>query len=230
MLDFTPWDSMLQAYVNDQGQVDYGRWQQEAAHTLTDWLEALRPISVTNLSSEEHLALLINLYNALTIEQVLAQYPIDSIRPSLFGWPNWLGFWRFFNRPVYTLGGETLSLNTLEHQRLRPIFQEPRIHFALVCASVGCPILRNEAYLPEIVEAQLDTDAQRFINNPDKVRYNAEDGILYCSRIFKWYEKDFLQAAPSIPAYVGQYLPESPKIAEVRYLPYDWSLNQRISS
>jgi hypothetical protein len=221
---------MLQAYVNDQGQVDYGRWQQEAAQPLTHWLNALRPIAITDLSAEEHLALLINLYNALTIEQVLGQYPIASIRPTFLGWPNWLGFLRFFNRPVYTLGGETLSLNAIEHQKLRPIFQEPRIHFALVCASVGCSILRNEAYFPDIVEAQLDTDAQRFINNPDKVRYDAESGILHCSRIFKWYEKDFLQAAPSIPAYVGQYLSEIPKMADIRYLSYDWSLNQRISS
>ncbi|HIK46918.1 MAG TPA: DUF547 domain-containing protein [Leptolyngbyaceae cyanobacterium M65_K2018_010] len=230
MLNFTPWDSMLQAYVNDQGQVDYGRWQQEGTQPLNDWLNSLRPVARAELTPEEHLALLINLYNALTIQQVLARYPMASIRPQILGLPNWLAFLRFFSRPVYTLGGESLSLNKIEHQQLRRRFQEPRIHFALVCAAVGCPILRNEAYLPDIVEAQLDTDAQRFMNNPEKVRYEAEMGALYCSPILKWYEKDFLQVAPSIPAYVGQYLPTVPKTAEVRYLPYDWSLNQRISS
>jgi hypothetical protein len=229
MLDFAPWDSMLQAYVNDQGQVNYFRWQQDAKITLATWLDSLRPVAVTQLLPEEHLALLLNLYNALVIQQVLARYPINSIRPSILGLPNWVGFLRFFSRPVYSLNGEALSLNQLEHQTLRPIFQEPRIHFALVCAAVGCPILRNEAYLPDIVEAQLETDAQRFINNPDKVRYDEESDTLYCSKIFKWYEKDFLQAAPSIPAYIAQYLPKVPKTAVVRHLPYDWSLNQRFS-
>jgi hypothetical protein len=230
MLNFDPWDSMLQAYVDDQGLVAYDRWQQESATALDDWLETLAPVNGAALSTEEHLALFLNLYNALVIQQVLARYPIYSIRPTLWGLPNWLGFWRFFNRRVFTLNGQALSLDDIEHKRLRPLFQEPRIHFALVCAALGCPILRNEAYWPTIVEAQLDTDAQRFIHNLDKVRYEAETGVLYCSPIFKWYAQDFLQGAASIPAYVGQYLPSVPKTATVEYLPYDWSLNQRTSS
>lgn len=230
MLNFDPWDSMLQAYVDDQGLVAYDRWQQESTIALDDWLGTLAPVNGAALSMEEHLALFLNLYNALVIQQVLARYPIDSIRPTLGGIPNWLGFWRFFNRRVFTLNGQALSLDDIEHKRLRPLFQEPRIHFALVCAALGCPILRNEAYWPTIVEAQLDTDAQRFIHNPDKVRYEADGDILYCSPIFKWYGQDFLQGAPSIPAYVGQYLPSVPKTATVEYLPYPWGLNQRTSS
>lgn len=225
MLTFAPWDFLLQAHVTDQGLVDYGRWQQESGVLLTDWLAEIRPVVVADLSTDERLALWINLYNALTIQQVLSRYPIPSIRPEFLGLPNWLGLWTFFSRPVYTLNGESLSLNRIEHRKLRSQFQDPRIHFALVCASLGCPILRNEAYLPDIVEAQLDTDAQRFINNPDKVRYDAEHNILHCSPIFKWYEKDFLRVSPSISAYIGQYLPHLPPTAEVAYLPYNWNLN-----
>ena len=229
MLNFTPWHTLLQTYVDDQGQVDYGRWQREAAPALDDWLDSL-PNTLGNLASEEALALLINLYNALTIQQVLRRYPIDSILPRLWGQPNWLGFWRFFSRPLYDLDGKRLSLNDLEHGLLRPQFKEPRIHFALVCASTGCPSLRNEAYLPDIVEAQLETDAHHFMHNPAKVRYDPQAGVLYCSKILKWYGDDFLQMAPSIPNYIGTYLAADPPLSaltKVDYLPYDWSLNQR---
>ncbi|NMF83210.1 DUF547 domain-containing protein [Nodosilinea sp. P-1105] len=230
MLNVDPWDTLLQTYVDNQGQVDYGRWQLEAADALNAWLGSMTSISLGALSSEEQLALLLNLYNALVIQQVLRRYPIRSIRPKRIGIPNWLSFLRFFSRPIYVLDGQSLSLNTIEHQILRPQFKEPRIHFALVCAALGCPLLRSEAYYPTIVEAQLDTDAQRFIHNPDKVRYDPQMEVLYCSQIFKWYQADFLQAADSIPAYVSQYLPLVPHTATVQYLPYDWGLNQRTSS
>ncbi|MGF1569528.1 MAG: DUF547 domain-containing protein [Nodosilinea sp.] len=233
MLNFVPWDSMLQEYVDDQGRVDYGHWQQEARDTLGQWLSDLGGVEVDTLSSEEKLALLLNLYNALTIQQVLKQYPLVSIRPRVLGVPNWLGLLQFFSRPIYILDGEALSLQAIEHQKLRPVFKEPRIHFALVCASLGCPILRNEAYLPDIVEAQLETDAHRFIHNPDKVRYDPETGTLYLSKIFKWYAQDFLKVAPSVPDYIGAYLSTPATLSaatKVFYLPYDWALNQRTSS
>ena len=229
MLDFTPWNTLLQTYVDDQGRVDYARWQQQALPELDTWLTS-QPNTLQGLAPDEALALLINLYNALTIRQVLKRYPIDSILPKVLGLPNWLTFWQFFSRSLYPLDDQSVSLNYLEHDLLRPQFKEPRIHFALVCASVGCPILRNEAYWPDIVEAQLDTDAHRFIHNPAKVRYDPDAGVLYCSKIFKWYGDDFLRIAPSVPDYIGTYLNLSPPpsaLTEVRYLPYDWSLNRQ---
>ena len=230
MLNFTPWNTLLQTYVDDQGRVDYARWQQEAAPDLDAWLDSL-PNSLDGLAPEDSLALLINLYNALTIQQVLKHYPTDSILPKVLGLPNWLAFWRFFSRSLYQLDGKPISLNDLEHTLLRPQFKEPRLHFALVCASGGCPILRNEAYLPDIVEAQLETDAHRFIHNADKVRYDPDAGVLYCSKIFKWYSEDFLRTAPSVPDYIGAYLSPHPPLSaltEIRYLTYDWSLNDQI--
>lgn len=232
MMNFAPWDQMLRDYVNDQGRVDYARWQQESAQELDQWLAANREVDIEVLDRESAIAFLINLYNALTIQQVLQKYPIDSIRPSFLGIPNWLAFLRFFIKKRYVLKGQSLSLNAIEHTILRERFQEPRIHFALVCASEGCPLLRSGAYWPDQLNQQLEEDANRFINNPDKVRYEPGDQMLYCSKIFKWYQEDFLTVADSIQTYISRYLADaepSPTIP-VTYLPYSWRLNQRTSS
>jgi hypothetical protein len=225
-MSYDVWNEMLNRYVNQQGLVDYRAWRAER-QTLSDWLTEVTAGDPSRLDSHEALAFWINLYNGLVIEQVLLRYPIDSIRPEIWGIPNWLGFLRFFQRPVCKIGGQPYSLNDIEHGTLRRTFREPRIHFALVCAAKGCPLLRPEAYWPERVEQQLEEDAQRFIRNPDKVRHQAP--VLYCSKIFQWYGQDFAQAAGSVPAYVQRYLsintPENQ--LQLRYLKYDWGLNQQ---
>ncbi|NEQ30480.1 MAG: DUF547 domain-containing protein [Leptolyngbya sp. SIO4C5] len=233
MLDFALWNRLLQAYVDAEGAVDYRRWQAEAKSDLEDWLATLDGLETDPLADDDKLALLINLYNALVVQQILQRYPLKTIRPQILGIPNWVAFLYFFMKPVHRLDHRRLSLNALEHDVLRQQFQEPRIHFALVCASVGCPRLRNEAYWPDRVRSQLDADAQLFINNPDKVRYDRDHQVLYCSKIFKWYEADFLQVAPSVTAYIQRYWQSEPQPdsqAAIAYLPYDWSLNQRTSS
>lgn len=230
MIDWTVWHHLLQRYVNDQGQVNYQAWQTEEPDTLRHWLAALQPAELTNLGTNGHLAFWLNLYNALTIQQVLDRYPIPSIRPSLLGVPNWLAFWQFFNRTVLTWGDRALSLNDIEHKILRPEFEEPRIHFALVCASIGCPLLRPEAYWPDQVQEQLEADAIRFINNSNKVSYSPQSQTLACSKIFKWYKADFLKVAPSVAAYIQPYLKANMPLEPtptVAYLPYDWTLNRQ---
>ncbi|MGP1371283.1 MAG: DUF547 domain-containing protein [Almyronema sp.] len=232
-MDFSVWDQLLQTYVTPQGQVDYQRWQQTAAAELSHWLTSLVGIELASLTCDQQLALLINLYNALVVQQILQRYPLSTIRPRLLGVPNWVAFFYFFLRPLYPLGDRRVSLNTLEHDILRPQFQEPRIHFALVCAAVGCPRLRPQAYWPAQVRSQLADDAQLFINNRAKVRYDRDRQTLYCSQIFKWYKADFLQVAPSLTAYIQRHWqsdPSPPDTAAIAYLPYDWSLNQRTSS
>lgn len=231
MLDFQPWDELLKRYVNDRGLVDYRTWAQ-SPQKLHDWLQAISQVDPKLLDSNQQLALWLNLYNALTVARILQKYPIDSILPSFLGIPNWLAFWWFFSRPVYRINRDRYSLSNIEHDILRPQFQEPRIHFALVCASMGCPLLRNEAYKSDRVLIQLEEDAKRFINNPDKVYYNAKTQTLYCSKIFKWYKKDFLTVANSVPEYVQNYLVDTSLNAAtpIKYLDYSWSLNQRISA
>jgi len=189
-------------------------------------------IEVQNLERATALAFLLNLYNALVIQQVLHKYPIDSIRPQFLGIPNWLAFLRFFTKKCYTLNGRSLRLNRIEHQLLRQQFQESRIHFALVCAAISCPLLRSEAYVPDWLSQLLEDDAERFIHNPDKVRYDASSQVLYCSKIFKWYKADFLTTANSLAAYIERHHTEIklPKTVKIAYLPYSWNLNQRRSS
>ena len=234
MIDFAIWDSLLHQYIDRQGRVDYRTWKNQQPQTLANWLAVLAQTEPNlDLTRDQQLALWINLYNAFTVSTILERYPIASIRPIVLGIPNWIAFLRFFQRRIYRFANQTYSLAQIENEILRDRLQEPRIHFAIVCASIGCPLLRPEAYIPERVEQQLEHDVAQFINNPDKVRYDAATGTLYCSKIFKWYRQDFLAVAPSIPDYIRRYLKsDSPLLSStpVTYLPYDWSLNQRTSS
>ena len=232
MINFATWDKLLHQYVNSQGRVNYRAWKTESSQILNQWLAGIKYVDITSTnSSEQQLALWINLYNAFTVASILESYPIASIQPKIFGMPNWLAFAWFFYRPTHKVGNSYYYLNQIEHRILRRQFNEPRIHFALVCASVGCPLLRNEAYYAETVLAQLEDDAIRFINNPDKVRYDLSTQTLYCSQIFKWYKSDFLKIAPSIPEYIRSYLKSDILITEkiaIAYLDYDWNLNQQV--
>jgi hypothetical protein len=229
MLNFKPWDELLRQYVDSQGKVNYQSWKAESRQKLTNWLEKIAQIELQSYTEpNQRLALWLNLYNALTIDRVLSVYPIASIQPKILGIPNWIGFFWFFQRSIYKIGDRAYSLNDIEHNILRREFSEPRIHFALVCASVGCPLLRNEAYLPESVQAQLEEDAKGFINNPAKVYYDPSSQILYCNPILKWYRQDFLKVAHSLPQYIGIYLSPTVELSpstRIRYLDYDWSLN-----
>lgn len=229
-IDFRIWDELLQRYVDDLGRVNYRRWKAEGADVLRAWLESLADVDLADFTdADARLALWLNAYNAIAISQVLEVYPIASIRPKVLGIPNWLSFLDFFTRSNSIIGGKKYSLNQIEHGILRPEFAEPRIHFALVCASVGCPLLRRGAYFPESVRTQLEADASRFIHNPDKVRYDAQKKTLYLSKIFKWYEEDFVKAAGSVAEYVGRYLGPEAAVGDgwaIVFLPYDWNLNR----
>jgi Protein of unknown function, DUF547 len=232
MIDFQPWDRLLRQYVDERGCVDYLAWKSEQPQALATWLSSQKHLHLeSNFNRLEELALWINLYNAFTISSILERYPLKSVLPNVLGIPNWLAFLWFFQRRAYKIFGKHYSLAEIENQILRDKLQEPRIHFAIVCASIGCPLLRSGAYFPELVIEQLEEDAHRFINNPEKVSYDAQSQTLYCSKIFKWYRQDFLKVAPSIPEYIGSYLKvDTPLTAPtpIRYLHYDWSLNQQI--
>jgi hypothetical protein len=226
MFDFEQWDQLLHQYVDAQGKVDYRGWKAESAAPLKQWLGEISSVNLPEAEPDQQLAFWLNVYNATVIDQVLDQYPIDSIRPTFLGIPNWLTFLQFFQRKIIEINRQAYSLNQIEHNTIRPQFQDPRVHFALVCAADGCPLLRHEAYQPGQVQQQLEEDAQRFINNPQKVHY--EPPFLNCSKIFKWYEKDFLKHHASIPVYIQQYLPQTiPNDCQIRYLDYDWSLNDQ---
>jgi len=235
LINFAPWNELLQRYVAE-GQVDYAKWKAESAEELDQWLIDVSGVDIETLDREGAIAFLINLYNALAIQQVLQKYPIDTIRPKILGVPNWASFLLFFKKDIYELNGQSLGLDNIEHDVLRDRYDESRIHFALVCVSAGCPLLRANAYLPAQLNTQLDEDTHRFINNPEKVSYDANSNILYCSKIFDWYKEDFLappnEPTDSIISYIQPYLKDIqiPPDATIEYLPYSWQLNQRTSS
>ncbi len=231
MLNLEPWDKLLNQYVDCQGLINYQAWKTQSTQKLTDWLQELSQINPEqDRDLDQQLALWLNLYNALVIAQVLKNYPLKSILPKFLGIPNWIAFLAFFSRPVYSINQRLYSLNNIEHGILRRKFQEPRLHFALVCAAIGCPLLRNEAYIGDRLQTQLDEDARRFINNQTKVFYDTQSQILYCSKIFKWYRQDFLKVANSIPDYIKTYLSPALELdaaTPIRYLDYNWNLNQQ---
>ena len=174
-------------------------------------------------SRAEQIAFLINAYNAFTVEKVLTRYPdLGSIRD----------FGRVFGNPFrdrfFTLLGESFSLDRIEHDTLRKRYAEPRIHFAVNCASVGCPMLREEAYVAARLERQLEEQALRFLS--DRTRNRLRDGRLEVSRIFDWFGEDFEPRERYFARYAGALgLPPgaSPPLA---FLDYDWSLNDSPSS
>jgi hypothetical protein len=167
------------------------------------------------------LAYYINAYNALAIRGIL-----DGYSPATR-----FGRFRFFRMHDMRVAGEDLTLEDIEHERLRPD-GDPRIHFAIVCASISCPRLANRAYLPETLDAQLDGAAQRFVNDITRNQFDIGQKSAFLSQIFDWYRADFEQAAGSLPKYLARYVQEPATRAAllegrlaVTYLPYDWELN-----
>jgi len=216
------WHQMLQAWVNQAGMVNYAAFKQNEAQ-----LDAYLNMLASNAPAEswnrnEKLAYWINAYNAYTIKLILNHYPVESIRDigSKIQVP-------FVNSPwdvkFIEIGGQTYDLNNIEHGIIRKYFNEPRIHFALVCAAVSCPKLLNEAYTAQKLETQLTKQTRAFLSNPAKNKIGANSVQL--SKIFEWYKTDFTDKG-SLIDYLNQY--SDVKIApnaKVSHLDYSWALN-----
>lgn len=224
------WTSILRQYVHD-GQVEYTELKGLGRQDLVGYLHLLESVSLADYekwSREQKLAFWINAYNAYTIKLILDNFPVKSIRS--IGLLPLAGFRRTFI-PMDRLRGRTLSLDDIEHQILRKELREPRVHFAIVCASKSCPVLRSEAYRAAELERQLDDAAQTFIRDSTRNRFNPSTRTLYLSSIFKWFGEDFDRAAGSVTAFVSRYAGQPVQSAlregrlRVEYLDYDWSLN-----
>ncbi len=210
--DYTTWDNLLKKYVDKDGNVDYKNFRKDI-RLLNTYLDeqAKNPISEYE-TKESKLVYYINLYNAATVKLILDNYPINSINDLKGPW----------NRNVVSIRGKQLSLGDIEHNILRKM-DEPRIHFAINCASYSCPKLLNEAFTVEKLEEQLEQSAKSFVNDPKRNSIGKEKVRL--SQIFKWYKKDFTEQM-SLTEYINQY--SSTKIAKdasIDYINYDWSLN-----
>jgi hypothetical protein len=222
------WTIVLQRHVDD-GRVDY-----EMIANDSLFFQYLDLLSSTNPDSlplrEDVLALWLNAYNAYTIKLIVDRMPLESIRDISLGLPILFGPWSI---DVANVGGRVYTLNEIEHDIIRARYRDPRVHFALVCASLGCPKLRKEAYEGGRVNEQLDDDARRFIGDPSRNRFDPAENTIYISKIFDWYESDFEESAGSVKKFIARYVPpqDLSLIAlpecDVEFLDYDWSLNKK---
>jgi len=221
---------VLERYVRD-GTVDYARWKRDAPPEWTRFLDWLANADPSGWSIDRQRAFWINAYNARTMQGVLERYPLDSVRDvGIFG-----GRIRgFFSREEHPVAGEDRTLDEIEKEILleEPLL-DPRVHFALVCASRGCPRLRPEPYRAETLDTQFDFQARTYLHSPAGSRLDREGRVLYLSEIFDWYDDDFEDAAGSVRAYVARYLTGAAREAaldesyEIEHLEYDWALNDR---
>ncbi len=221
VVDHGVYGELLKQYVKN-GVVDYKGFK-SGEERLDRYLEVLEKTDVGSLSRNERFAFYINAYNAWTIKLILSGYPgVESIKDlgSLFSSP-----WK---KKICRVDGKVLTLDQIEHDILRPRFKDPRVHFAVNCASKGCPPLLSEPYRGEILDRQLDDVTRAFLGHAERNRLDGE--TLYVSKIFKWFSEDFNKDVVGFfLAYVeGEFKKELTKkrdAIEVDYLSYDWSLN-----
>lgn len=233
------WDALLKKHVkwlpdNKQSRVAYTGFQADRAElkAVLDSLSAVSKASFDGWTREQQMAFLVNAYNAFTIELVLTGYPgIQSIKDlGSFVQSAW-------KKKFFTLLGERQNLDWVEHAQLRPRYADPRIHAAIVCASIGCPALRPEAFTATQLNAQLEDGMRRFLGDRTRNRY--QNGQLEVSQIFKWFREDFEQGhqgfakVQDVFARYAAQLTDQPggqaalraKTVPIGYLDYDWSLN-----
>jgi hypothetical protein len=224
IIDHGAWDQFLGDFVRYDNTlamnvVDYAGAKSRGKARLDRYIQEMENIKIRSYNRAEQKAYWINLYNAVTLQLILDFYPLNSIRDISFGFFG-PGPW---DEELVTVEGIELTLNDIEHRILRPIWDDPRIHFAVNCASIGCPDLWDEAYTAENTEAIMDLAAERYANHPRGVNFNGNR--LTLSSIFNWYAVDF---QPSVLAYLATLRPNDTQIASwngwTNY-EYDWALN-----
>lgn len=214
--DHSDYDSLLKDVVV-QDAVNYQKLKFKHG-ILEAYLQRIAKMSIKDfraMTREQQMALYINAYNAYTLKAIIDNYPVKSIKKIPKVW----------DKPTAVVAGTNMSLNDIEHGTLRPYYKEPRLHFALNCASIGCPQLRAEAYTAEKLEQQLDDAAYIFMNDRKRNPYHKKKNRFMASSIFKWFEDDF----GNIREFISSYLDED-KVAfdlnkpKIRFQ-YNWRLN-----
>jgi len=220
---------VLATFVKN-ANVDYAKLKADPAE-LDAYLREIAAVPAAEFArwpEADRLALLINLYNAQTLRLIINKHPLKSIRDigTLPG-----AAWR---EMIVRQGGLIMTLDHLQNKVIRVEYNEPRIHFALVCAAAGCPPLRDEPFVGPRLDAQLDDQTRTFLAESGKNRFDAATGTLHLSPIFKWYDEDFIKPAGSLAAYVKPFLPEAQRVAlgeaakvKVKFTDYDWALNEQ---
>lgn len=225
-VDHSIFDALLKTHVDPDGNVDYKALLQDSAK-LNQYLKLLsdNPPNARSWTPNDQLAYWINAYNAFTLQLIINHYPVKSIKDigSKIQIP-------FVNTPwdikFIRIGDKKYDLNNIEHNILRKNFNEPRIHFAIVCASFSCPKLRQEAYVGTKIEQQLTEQAKDFLANKHKNMITAEK--IKISKIFSWFKGDFTENG-SLTDFLNRYAPVSiQKDADVSFMDYNWILNEQL--
>lgn len=225
------WNAIVIHSVTWTGSTSTVNYKELKANSrgLNQYLKTISEVKNSDFEQwtrDQQLAFLINAYNAWTVKLILDHYPVNSIKDigGIFSSP-----WK---NKFFKLFGNQTSLDGIEHEKIRPLYNEPRVHFSLVCASKGCPGLRAEAFKADKLSEQLEDSTRRFLNDTSRNRYDSTGKEFQLSSIFKWYKDDFIKAKGSVQSFVLPYM-ESIKghtpttSAPIKYLDYDWSLNEK---
>lgn len=231
VIDHSPWTALLKRYVKpgDDGinRVAYAEVTAADRRALDSYIGQLTNIPISRYSRDEQFAYWVNIYNALTVKVILDHYPVDSIRDidlssGLFGDGPW-------DAKLVTIEGKRVSLNDIEHRILRPIWRDPRIHYAVNCASIGCPNLRTEAYTGPTLDNALDAGSIAYINQPRGV--HVREGKLRVSSIYVWFADDFGDGSDEAIIKHLQTYAQTPlnrqlsSLSSIADHTYDWALN-----
>ena len=220
-VDHTTWDALLSEFVNEQYRIDYAGLRRRGMSKLSAYVDRLAEAGADEISPAEQKATLINAYNALTIRWVVENYPAKSIQAT----PN------PFRERRHTLGGASVSLDEIE-ELLRET-GDPRIHSALVCASLSCPPLRREAYVASLINEQLDENTREWLSNVELNRFDPRSAEAEVSSIFSWYREDFATYPGGLEGFLRHHGPRETMAAfgnkklRISFLSYHWGLNDQ---
>lgn len=232
-VDHSAWDRLLEAYVvpgkDGVSRVRYRAFKSEAHGALKSYVADLQGVDVKNLGRDEQFAFWANLYNAKTIDIILDAYPVASIKDINLGGSLTAAFtggpWK---AKVLKVAGIDMSLDDIEHGVLRPVFKDPRVHYAVNCASVGCPNLGTQSFTAAKLDAQLDDAARAYVNHPRG--FAVTDGEARASSIYSWFVADFGGDQAGVLRHIAKYSGETlkPKLKGITAIAdygYDWGLN-----
>ncbi len=231
--EYEPYDKILQTYIHGN-KVDYNDLlkEKDKLFAFTDQMGKTSPRSNPEKfkSRNEQLAYWINAYNAFILKVIVENYPVESIKDI-----NFIGFTIWLHKNI--IGGENISFKSLEDDVIRSGFEDPRIHFAINCASFSCPPIKNKAYMPETLDQQMEASARDFINDKNNVLIDTAEKILYLSAIFDWYDDDFYDylvknkniEEPHLLDFIKLYYNDEVKdewyTYDIVFLEYNWDLN-----